>query len=106
MMLKQSLSLVFLLTVAATWPGEAQVKRNAGKYGAMMSWWYETLPPFVHHGLPVLANMRAAHARGLRVAPFPIADYVWHKGRGTAARFGYGLGWRSRLDYLLHRLGF
>jgi hypothetical protein len=49
MMLKQSLSLVFLLTVAATWPGEAQVKRNAGKYGAMMSWWYETLPPFTKY---------------------------------------------------------
>ncbi|HYE58943.1 MAG TPA: glycosyltransferase [Rhodothermales bacterium] len=66
---------------------------------------YLTLPPFVHHGLPVLANMRAAQAAGWKVHAFPIERYVWHKGRGTAARFGYGLGWRSRLDYLLHRLG-
>lgn len=66
---------------------------------------YRVLPAFEHHGLPVLANMRAAQARGLKVVPVPVARAVWHKGRGTAERFGYGLGWRSRLDFLLNRLG-
>jgi glycosyltransferase involved in cell wall biosynthesis len=66
---------------------------------------YLALPPFVHHGLPVLANMRAAQQLGWKVEAYPIEQSVWHKGRGTAARFGYGLGWRSRLDYVLHRLG-
>lgn len=66
---------------------------------------YAALPPFVHHGLPVLANFREAQRRGLKVLDYPIQDAVNHLGRGTAARFGYGLGWRSRVDYLLHRLG-
>ncbi len=66
---------------------------------------YLALPPFAHHGLPVLRNLRAAHAAALTVAAHPIEQAVWHKGRGTAGRYGYGLGWRSRLDYLLHRLG-
>lgn len=66
---------------------------------------YLTLPPFIHHGLPVLENMTAAHARGLTLESFPVESYVDHLGRGTAARYGYGLGLRSRLDYLLNRLG-
>lgn len=67
---------------------------------------YLQLPPFQHHGLPVLESCVAAKQRGWRVSEFPIEQYVEHLGRGTAERFGYGLGWRSRLDYLLHRLGF
>lgn len=63
------------------------------------------LPPLRHHGLPMLAPMREAQRRGLAVVPFPVEAAVWHKGRGTVARHGYGLGWRSRLDYVLHRLG-
>ena len=66
---------------------------------------YLDLPPFVHHGLPVLAACAVAHHRGLRLAPFPVDTYVDHLGRGTAERFGYGLGVKSRLEYLLHRLG-
>ena len=66
---------------------------------------YLRLPPFRHHGLPMLATMAAAQRAGLAVVPFPVEQSVWHKGRGTAGRVGYGLGWRSRLDYLLHRLG-
>ena len=66
---------------------------------------YLRLPPFIHHGLPALQNFRAAAEQGLRLEPFPIDDYVEHFGRGTAERFGYGLGLRSRLDYLLNRLG-
>jgi len=66
---------------------------------------YQQLKPFIHHGLPALNNFKDAFEQGYQVASFPIADYVHHLGRGTAARYGYGLGWRSRLDYLLHRLG-
>ena len=66
---------------------------------------YHRLPPFVHHGLPVLQNFRAAAEEGLRVCDFPVQDYVLHHGRGTVSRYGYGLGWRSRVSYLLHRLG-
>ena len=66
---------------------------------------YRTLPPFVHHGLPALANFRAAEEAGYELLDWPIGDYVRHLGRGTAARYGYGLGLRSRLDYLLARLG-
>ena len=32
---------------------------------------YRALPPFVHHGLPVLVNMQAAAARGWTVLDFP-----------------------------------
>ncbi|SHK68803.1 glycosyltransferase family 2 protein [Rhodothermus profundi] len=66
---------------------------------------YFRLPPFIHHGLPTLQNFRAAEQAGYRLVSFPIETYVHHLGRGTAARYGYGLGWRSRLEYLLHRLG-
>lgn len=66
---------------------------------------YHQLVPFIHHGLPALNNFKHAFEKGYRVASFPISDYVHHLGRGTAARYGYGLGWRSRLDYVLHRLG-
>lgn len=66
---------------------------------------YETLPPFVHHGLPALNNFRAAAEQGYELKSFPIDDYVTHFGRGTAERFGYGLGIRSRIDYLLNKLG-
>lgn len=67
---------------------------------------YHRLPPFIHHGLPVLQNCTAAAQQGYQLHPFPIETYVTHHGRGTAKRYGYGLGWRSRLDYLLHKLGF
>lgn len=66
---------------------------------------YFRLPPFIHHGLPTIQNFRAAEQAGYRLIPFPIESYVHHRGRGTAERYGYGLGWRSRLEYLLHRLG-
>lgn len=66
---------------------------------------YLSLPPFVHHGLPALRNFQAAAEKGFELAPFPIEEYVTHYGRGTAERFGYGLGLRGRVDYLLNRLG-
>jgi glycosyltransferase involved in cell wall biosynthesis len=66
---------------------------------------YLQLPPFEHHGLPVLKNCTAAAARGWRICSYPIERYIDHIGRGTAKKYGYGLGFRSRLDYLLNRLG-
>ncbi len=66
---------------------------------------YLDLPPFVHHGLPVLANFSAAAQRGHTLESYPIDEFVNHLGRGTAERYGYGLGLRSRLDYLLNKLG-
>lgn len=66
---------------------------------------YLRLPPFVHHGLPTLHNFQAAAERGYRLIPFPIDDYVAHFGRGTAERYGYGLGIRGRVNYLLNKLG-
>ncbi len=66
---------------------------------------YGQLPPFIHHGLPVLGTCKAAADQGFTVESFPVEHYVDHLGRGTASRFGYGLGLRSRLSYLMHRLG-
>lgn len=66
---------------------------------------YLQLPPFIHHGLPVLQNCAAAAREGYRLVDVPIEDYVTHFGRGTAERYGYGLGLRSRLDFLLNKLG-
>lgn len=66
---------------------------------------YADLPPFIHHGLPVLQNFRAAAEKGYHHHDFPIGQYIEHFGRGTAERYGYGLGLRSRLDFLLNRLG-
>ncbi len=66
---------------------------------------YELITPFEHHGLPVLKNCIEAARKGWRIRSYPVEEYVEHLGRGTAERFGYGLGLRSRFDYLLNRLG-
>jgi hypothetical protein len=65
---------------------------------------YLSLPRAERHGAPCLANMREAARRGYRVIDFPVEDFVHHKGRGTASRFGYQLGWKGRLNHLLHKL--
>jgi len=66
---------------------------------------YIQLSPFEHHGLPVLKCCTEAARKGWRISPFAVDEYVEHKGRGTAEKFGYGLGWKSRLNYLLNRFG-
>ena len=66
---------------------------------------YMTLPPFFHHGTPCLANMQGAGNRGLQLIDFPVNDFVTHDGRGTAGRYGYGLGWRGKLNFLLNKVG-
>ncbi len=66
---------------------------------------YLALPPFELHGTPCLENMREASKRGLTLLDFPVDQFVAHEGRGTAGRFGYKLGWKGRVNYLLHKLG-
>lgn len=65
---------------------------------------YLTLPKAERHGTPCLANMREAVRLGYQLVDFPIEDFVYHKGRGTVNRFGYGLGWRGKINFLLHKL--
>jgi GT2 family glycosyltransferase len=66
---------------------------------------YLTLPPFRRHGTPCLENMREAAHRGHQLVDFPVEEYVRHDGRGTAGRYGYGLGLRGKLNYLFNKLG-
>lgn len=66
---------------------------------------YGRFQPIVHHGQPTLFHYRDAQRQGYRLLEFPIEEYIEHEWRGTASRFGYRLGWRGRLDYLLNLLG-
>jgi glycosyltransferase involved in cell wall biosynthesis len=66
---------------------------------------YLSLPPFQRHGAPCLKNMLHAVRNGMTLLNFPIEDHIVHKGRGTAARHGYRLGWRGRLNFVMNRLG-
>lgn len=67
--------------------------------------YYDPLPPFVHHGQPTIYNFKEAHERGLKLENFPISEYIHHHWRGTADRFGYGLGIKGKLDYFLNKIG-
>jgi hypothetical protein len=62
---------------------------------------YLNLRPFIHHGSPGIHNFRHAHKVGYHLHDFPIYDYILHKGRGTCARYGYGLGRRHTFEHLL-----
>ena len=66
---------------------------------------YFDLPPFRHHGMPTLENFSAAPTKGYLLQDFGIASYIKHYGRGTASKFGYSLGLRGKLDYLLNKVG-
>jgi glycosyltransferase involved in cell wall biosynthesis len=66
---------------------------------------YLLLPPFERHGAPCLTNMHAAVDRGFAVLHFPVEEYVFHAGRGTASIHGYRLGIRGRFNHLMNRLG-
>ena len=65
---------------------------------------YLNLKPIIHHGSPCLNNMRSAVQAGFHLAHFPVEDYIYHQGRGTCARFGYGLGWRHVIEYFLNQI--
>jgi GT2 family glycosyltransferase len=67
---------------------------------------YPDFPPFEHHGQPVLKNFIAAQQMGYTLKSFPIEDFIDHRWRGTASRFGYGLGWKGKIDFVLNKLGF
>jgi hypothetical protein len=66
---------------------------------------YLECAPFLHHGLPTVRNFADATRRHFRFHDFPIEEYIEHFGRGTSGRFGYQLGLRSKIDYLLNKLG-
>lgn len=66
---------------------------------------YLTLPRAKHHGAPLLENMREAARRGYLLVDFPVEQYISHNGRGTASRYGYQLGWKGKLNHLLHKIG-
>ena len=64
---------------------------------------YAKLRKFSHHGSPCLANMKDAARAGYSLVDFPIGDYIFHSGRGTCSRYGYSLGIRHLLEYLINR---
>ena len=66
---------------------------------------YLTLPPFRHHGSPCLQNMIEARKRGFILLDFLVEEYILHKGRGTAGKYGYDLGWRGKINYVLNKMG-
>jgi len=66
---------------------------------------YSSLRPFIHHGQPTLHNFSDAASKGFMLKAYKISDYIDHIWRGTADRFGYGLGFKGKLDYLLNKLG-
>jgi cellulose synthase/poly-beta-1,6-N-acetylglucosamine synthase-like glycosyltransferase len=67
---------------------------------------YLNFPSFKHHGQPVLKNFIAAQQMGYTLKSFPIENFIDHQWRGTSSRFGYGLGWRGKIDIFLNKLGF
>jgi glycosyltransferase involved in cell wall biosynthesis len=66
---------------------------------------YEKFPSFCHHGMPVLKNFYTAQAQGYLLKEFPIENYIEHTWRGTASRYGYSLGVRGKIDFLLNKIG-
>lgn len=66
---------------------------------------YLSLTPFVHHGQPTLFNFKEAEKKGYILQQFPVSDFIYHKWRGTADRFGYGLGLKGKIDFVLNKLG-
>lgn len=66
---------------------------------------YHEFPPFEHRGMPTLKNFAAAQRQGYVLKNFPIEEYIAHFGRGTASRYGYGLGMRGKIDFVLNKLG-
>ncbi|MDI6803508.1 MAG: glycosyltransferase [Bacteroidota bacterium] len=65
---------------------------------------YSILPPFQLHGAPCLANMKIAAVRNFCLIDFDIHKFIFHKGRGTASKFGYGLGIGGKVNYILNKL--
>ncbi len=66
---------------------------------------YVKLAPFKHHGQPTLDNFKSAYKNGFKLINMPISEYIFHHWRGTANRFGYGLGLKGKIDFILNKLG-
>lgn len=66
---------------------------------------YLDFKPFIHHGQPTIHNFSEARKSGYHIQNYNIDDYIFHHWRGTANRFGYGLGIKGKIDYLLNKLG-
>lgn len=66
---------------------------------------YKNLEPFQYHGAPCLKNMIDAGKQGYNLIAFNVEDYIHHKGRGTASRFGYNLGLRGKINFILNKIG-
>ena len=66
---------------------------------------YLSLPPFIHHGQPTLANFRKSWENGWCLKEYPMDKKIDHLWRGTARKTGYGLGWRGKMEYLLNKIG-
>jgi len=62
---------------------------------------YSRLVPFRHHGSPCLSNMRQAIRVGFTVSDFPVMEFISHDWRGTAGKYGYGLGPMTYLQSLV-----
>jgi glycosyltransferase involved in cell wall biosynthesis len=86
-------------------PAEKGITVLASAYMMIRRSVYLLLPPFEHHGLPVLKNFIAAQTKGYTLKSFPIEEFIEHQWRGTASRFGYGLGWRGKMEYMLNKIG-
>jgi len=62
---------------------------------------YLKLPPFFHHGSPCIRNMKAAQQGNFLVSHFNVGEYIYHMGRGTCSRYGYGLNFTTLLQKFL-----
>lgn len=65
---------------------------------------YKELPSFQKHGSPCLKNMIAAVSNGFNLIDFDVEKYILHLGRGTASKYGYNLGIKGRINYILNKL--
>lgn len=66
---------------------------------------YRNLPPFEKHGAPCLRNEWAAQEKGWLLGAFPVKAYVYHPWQGTVNRTGHQLGWRSKWNQIMRKIG-
>jgi GT2 family glycosyltransferase len=65
---------------------------------------YLKLSPFIHHGQPVMFNFDEAAKNGYKISNYPVDTYINHLWRGTASRFGYKLGIKGKIDFVIEKL--
>ncbi len=61
---------------------------------------YLQLPAFEKHGSPCLNNEIEAAKKGFILKHFPAYEYVFHQWRGTAGKYGYKLGIKSKMQFI------